>query len=209
MAIFGTLFKALNFFEQLERFKDIAKDFPDTEHFRININLGWQKLNEYYEILSETPIYYAGLALHPAYRWKWFERNWTDRPEWIDEAKNMVHDVWRFEYREAALPDRSHQPLSQFPSSGRLRTIRFRNTLNETATQRQKQVMVASRQAKTNTCIGLRTAKVVMAPSTILSLTGTRSDSSIQTYREWRLIFSRYNQCLLSVSVFSQQQVGW
>ncbi|KAJ4018268.1 hypothetical protein NW758_015021 [Fusarium oxysporum] len=56
---------------------------------------------------------------------------------------------------------------------------RFRNTLNETATQRQKQVIMASRQAKTNTCIGLRTAKVVMAPSTILSLTGTRSDSSI------------------------------
>ncbi|KAM6505446.1 hypothetical protein FSOLCH5_014663 [Fusarium solani] len=52
--------------EQLERFKDIAKDFPDPEHFRININLGWQKLNEYYELLSETPIYCTGLALHPA-----------------------------------------------------------------------------------------------------------------------------------------------
>ncbi|KAG7414965.1 hypothetical protein Forpi1262_v016895 [Fusarium oxysporum f. sp. raphani] len=101
--------------EQLERFKDIAKDFPDTEHFRININLGWQKLNEYYEILSETPIYYAGLALHPAYRWKWFERNWTDRPEWIDEAKNIVHDVWRFEYREAALPGQEPPAVEPVP----------------------------------------------------------------------------------------------
>ncbi|PNP52918.1 hypothetical protein FNYG_15795 [Fusarium nygamai] len=101
--------------EQLERFKDIAKDFPDTEHFRININLGWQKLNEYYEILSETPIDYAGLALHPAYRWKWFERNWTDRPEWIDEAKNMVHDVWRFEYREAALPGQEPPAVEPVP----------------------------------------------------------------------------------------------
>ncbi|KAG6979451.1 hypothetical protein FOFC_17288 [Fusarium oxysporum] len=101
--------------EQLERFKDIAKDFPDTEHFRININLGWQKLNEYYETLSDTPIYYTGLALHPAYRWKWFERNWTDRPEWIDEAKNMVHDVWRFEYREAALPGQEPPAVEPVP----------------------------------------------------------------------------------------------
>ena len=101
--------------EQLERFKDIAKDFPDPEHFRININLGWQKLNEYYEILSETPIYYAGLALHPAYRWKWFERNWNYHSEWIDEAKRIVHDVWRFEYREATLPGESLSAVEPVP----------------------------------------------------------------------------------------------
>ena len=91
--------------EQLEHFKDIAKDLPDPEHLRININLGWQKLNEYYEILNETPIYYTSLALHPAYRWKWFERNWAERPEWIDETKKIVHDVWYFEYTEATLPE--------------------------------------------------------------------------------------------------------
>jgi hypothetical protein len=105
---YGNIWDVIQGFEfllgQLERFKDIAKDFPDPEHFRININLGWQKLNEYYETLSDTPIYYTALALHPAYRWKWFERNWSDRPEWIDEAKRIVHDVWRFEYREATLP---------------------------------------------------------------------------------------------------------
>ncbi|KAG7435391.1 hypothetical protein Forpi1262_v002027 [Fusarium oxysporum f. sp. raphani] len=103
--------------EQLERFKDTAKDFPDTEHFRININLNWQKLNEYYEILSETPIYryYTGLALHPTYRWKWFQRNWNDRPGWIDEAENMVHDVWRFEYREAALPGQGPPSVEPVP----------------------------------------------------------------------------------------------
>ncbi|KFA68036.1 hypothetical protein S40285_09016 [Stachybotrys chlorohalonatus IBT 40285] len=81
--------------EQLERFKDIAKDFPDPEYFRININLGWQKLNEYYEILSETPIYYARLALHPAYR--------------------IVHDVWRFEYQEATLPRESLSAIEPVP----------------------------------------------------------------------------------------------
>ncbi|KAJ6436396.1 C6 finger domain-containingprotein [Purpureocillium lavendulum] len=103
--------------EQLERFKEIAKEFPDPEHFRININLGWQKLNEFYETLSDTPIYYTGLALHPAYRWKWFERNWADRPEWVDEAKKIVHDVWRFEYRGDTLPgEESEEPSAAEPA---------------------------------------------------------------------------------------------
>ncbi|ENH63533.1 hypothetical protein FOC1_g10000098, partial [Fusarium oxysporum f. sp. cubense race 1] len=81
-----------------------TKRFPDPEHFRININLGWQKLDKYYQLLSETPIYYTGLALHPAYRWKWFDRKWAGNPEWIRQAKRIVHDVWHYEYRETRLP---------------------------------------------------------------------------------------------------------
>ncbi|RYP68175.1 hypothetical protein DL771_006825 [Monosporascus sp. 5C6A] len=51
-------------------------------------------LNEYYTKLEETPIYVTALALHPAYRWRWFERNWIDHPEWIQHARDQVEDVW-------------------------------------------------------------------------------------------------------------------
>ncbi|KJZ69331.1 hypothetical protein HIM_11271 [Hirsutella minnesotensis 3608] len=106
---YGNVWDVVQGFEfllgQLEHYKDVAENFPDPEHFRININLGWQKLNDYYSTLSDTPIYYTSLALHPAYRWKWFERNWSDRLDWIDEAQRMVHDVWRAEYREVTLPE--------------------------------------------------------------------------------------------------------
>ncbi|KAM4068002.1 restless-like transposase [Hirsutella rhossiliensis] len=109
MGSYGNVWDVVQGFEfllgQLEHCKDVAENFPDPEHLRININLGWQKLNDYYSTLSDTPIYYTSLALHPAYRWKWFERNWGNRPDWIDEAQRIVHDVWRAEYREVTLPD--------------------------------------------------------------------------------------------------------
>ncbi|KJZ69572.1 hypothetical protein HIM_11034 [Hirsutella minnesotensis 3608] len=88
---------------KLESYKTMAERFPDPEHFRININLGWEKLDKYYQLLSDTPIYYAGLALHPAYRWKWFDQKWVDNPGWIRQAKKIVHDVWHYEYQGIAV----------------------------------------------------------------------------------------------------------
>ncbi|KAF6528009.1 hypothetical protein HZS61_008311 [Fusarium oxysporum f. sp. conglutinans] len=108
MGSYGNIWDVIQGFEflldKLEDYKAMAERFPDAEHFRININLGWQKLDKYYQLLSETPIYYTGLALHPAYRWKWFDRKWAGNPEWIRQAKRIVHDVWHYEYRETRLP---------------------------------------------------------------------------------------------------------
>ncbi|RKK34523.1 hypothetical protein BFJ69_g18707, partial [Fusarium oxysporum] len=64
--------------EVLEDYKQLASEIPDAEHFRINVNLGWEKLNKYYSRLDETPIYYTALALHPAFRWGYFENEWKD-----------------------------------------------------------------------------------------------------------------------------------
>ncbi|OAQ58921.1 restless-like transposase [Purpureocillium lilacinum] len=85
--------------EVLEDYKQLASEIPDPEHFRININLGWEKLNKYYSRLDETPIYYAALALHPAFRWGYFENEWKDNPTWVTKAKQMVREVWEAEYR--------------------------------------------------------------------------------------------------------------
>lgn len=100
---YGNIWDVIQGFEflmaKLEEYKAVAADYPDPEHFRININLGWQKLNKYYTILDETPIYYVALALHPAYRWGWFEEHWGKHPDWIATAKEMVQEVWETEYR--------------------------------------------------------------------------------------------------------------
>ncbi|KAJ0132354.1 Uncharacterized protein HZ326_24576, partial [Fusarium oxysporum f. sp. albedinis] len=68
------------------------------EHFRIGINLAWDKLDEYYQRLDETPIYYTAMALHPAYRWDWFDETWAHKPSWVEKAKEMVADVWLSDY---------------------------------------------------------------------------------------------------------------
>ncbi|KFA77852.1 hypothetical protein S40288_09764, partial [Stachybotrys chartarum IBT 40288] len=53
---------------ELEKAKAMVDQYPEPDHFRVNINLGWKKLDEYYNKLDETPIYYTSVALHPAYR---------------------------------------------------------------------------------------------------------------------------------------------
>jgi hypothetical protein len=74
----------------LEEFKRLSTTFPDAEQFRIGVNLAWEKLDKYYNLLNETPICYIALALHPAYRWDWFEEVWKDKPQWVNKAKTVV-----------------------------------------------------------------------------------------------------------------------
>ncbi|KAJ3454092.1 hypothetical protein MRS44_017986 [Fusarium solani] len=84
---------------ELEKAKAMVNQYPEPEHFKVNINLGWKKLDEYYNKLDETPIYYASLALHPAYRWGYFEMVWSGRPTWISKAKDVVQSVWDRGYK--------------------------------------------------------------------------------------------------------------
>ncbi|KAM3448286.1 hypothetical protein NHJ6243_010119 [Beauveria neobassiana] len=77
----------------LEKYKQLACGIPNSEHLRININLGWEKLNKYYSLLDKTPIYYTALALHPAFRWGYFENEWKDHPDWVVKAKQAVREV--------------------------------------------------------------------------------------------------------------------
>ncbi|KAK9774562.1 putative HAT C-terminal dimerization domain-containing protein [Seiridium cardinale] len=65
--------------DRLEDWKAIAEEYPDPEHFKVNIDLGWDKLNEYYTKLDETPAYYASAVMNPASRWNYFENIWTDK----------------------------------------------------------------------------------------------------------------------------------
>ena len=107
--LYGNMWDVAQAFEflltELEKWKSTAENHPDPEHFKININLGWKKLDQYYTKLTETPAYYASVVLHPQYRWNYFEQYWCDKPEWVDEAKAIVRDLW-LEYKSRAVqPD--------------------------------------------------------------------------------------------------------
>ncbi|KAK7997682.1 hypothetical protein PG989_005722 [Apiospora arundinis] len=89
--------------ETLESAKRAVANFPDGHHLAVNINLGWLKLNEYYEHLNDSPLVYGAAVLHPAYRWALFDDLWGDDDErrlWITKAKEMVQDLWEREYRD-------------------------------------------------------------------------------------------------------------
>ncbi|RYP56930.1 hypothetical protein DL770_010799 [Monosporascus sp. CRB-9-2] len=111
--------------DRLEEYKDRESELPDGQHLRVNINLAWKKLDEYYSKVEETPMYVTALALHPAYRWLWFERNWSDHPEWIQRAKQQVSDIWYTDYHNM---DVARQPTIEPPHK---RMKRFHNALQQ------------------------------------------------------------------------------
>ncbi|RYP07091.1 hypothetical protein DL764_002723 [Monosporascus ibericus] len=108
---YGNIWDVIPSFEflldRLERFKARVEDLPDSRYMAANLNLAWLKLNEYYTKLQETPIYVTALALHPAYRWRWFERNWANHPEWIQHARDQVEGVWLEGYAHMELLPRT------------------------------------------------------------------------------------------------------
>ncbi|KAJ0136861.1 putative Cell division control protein 2 [Fusarium oxysporum f. sp. albedinis] len=113
--------------ESLESAKRAVANFPDSHHLAVNINLGWLKLNEYYEHLNDSPLIYGAAVLHPAYRWALFDDLWGDDDErqlWITKAKEMVQDLWEREYRDLEVDD----PEIELPANKRLKTSRNKFT---------------------------------------------------------------------------------
>ncbi|KAG7423622.1 hypothetical protein Forpi1262_v015343 [Fusarium oxysporum f. sp. raphani] len=113
--------------ETLESAKRAVAKFPDGHHLAVNINLGWLKLNEYYEHLNDSPLIYGAAVLHPAYRWALFDDLWGDDDEkqlWITKAKEMVQDLWEREYRDLEVDD----PEIELPANKRLKTSRNKFT---------------------------------------------------------------------------------
>ena len=102
---FGSMTDVLEAFEfllgKLEDAKSHVERHPEPEQFAFNINLGWKKLDKYYNTLRDSPVYYAAAALHPSLRWDYFDEVWGQQhPDWIDEAKDIVQHLWETEYRD-------------------------------------------------------------------------------------------------------------
>lgn len=105
---FGAIWQVLPTFEKrLSHFESLRVQYPIAEtissvedtlitpqhHFTTSINLGWQKLNEYYNKLDETPVYVAAVVLHPRMKWRYLEKRWADE-EWLMSAKKAFSSLW-------------------------------------------------------------------------------------------------------------------
>lgn len=97
----------------LEEAKEKIDQYAEPEHFRVNVQLAWEKLNEYYDKLDDTPMYYAALAFHPAFGWNVVEREWDTRPEWVRNAKKMVKQVWDDCYSKLEITHMSGEPVAK------------------------------------------------------------------------------------------------
>jgi hypothetical protein len=56
----------------------------------VGINLRWKKLNKYYTLTDESPVYVAAVVLHPGLTWRWLKKAWKGRPIWITTVEALV-----------------------------------------------------------------------------------------------------------------------
>ncbi|KAG6990049.1 Zinc finger BED domain-containing protein RICESLEEPER 2 [Fusarium oxysporum f. sp. conglutinans] len=98
---FGAIWEVLLTMEwllkHLEEFK-VQHELDEEPHLRIGCNLGWRKLDRYYTLTEDSPVYLAALILHPAFRWSTVESQWVDHPDWLVRGKAAVQELWE-EYR--------------------------------------------------------------------------------------------------------------
>ena len=84
-------------------------------HFSTNINLGWQKADAYYTKTDAVPIYRAAVVLHPRLKWRWFERYWATKPQWLKAAREAVDKLWE-QYRHTPVHDDEYTNLASNPT---------------------------------------------------------------------------------------------
>jgi hypothetical protein len=109
----GAVWEILPTFEWLlrhfEELKVRYKNHPNP-HFRHNVNLAWMKLDKYYTMTDNSPIYMAGVVLHPRMKWAFVDKHWSDKPDWRVRAKGSVQSLWETEYKHLPLPGPSECP---------------------------------------------------------------------------------------------------
>ncbi|OXV09396.1 hypothetical protein Egran_02841 [Elaphomyces granulatus] len=81
-----------------------AKD----RHLSAVVELAWDKCTEYYRKLDDTPIYIAGVILHPSHKWQRLETLWGGSKKtrrWIQEGKAKIKAFWESDYKTFEVPD--------------------------------------------------------------------------------------------------------
>ena len=61
-----------------------------------DVELAWDKCTEYYRKLDDTPIYLAGVILHPSHKWQRLEALWggsKKTKKWIQDGKAKILGV--------------------------------------------------------------------------------------------------------------------
>jgi hypothetical protein len=70
----------------------MADEGPTYEWLHICCEKAWEKLNDYYQLINESPVYYTAMVMDPSLKYAWFEQRWNEPPkrEWIPGVKAIV-----------------------------------------------------------------------------------------------------------------------
>lgn len=99
----GSIWEALPAVELLLKHLERQKEeYWDNNQLSISINLAWSKLNEYYTLMDDTPIYAAALFLHPKFRFDYFKRRWNTETlqAYQEPTLAAIRKLYNEEYRD-------------------------------------------------------------------------------------------------------------
>jgi hAT family C-terminal dimerisation region len=84
--------------EKLETAKVEYLDHPSA-HLCTCINLAWSKLDKYYTLTGQSPVYIAAVVLNPRFKWEYLEGAWSSKPDWIQIARTQLKELWAEYYQ--------------------------------------------------------------------------------------------------------------
>lgn len=87
----------------------------ERAYMRASINNAWVKLDYYYALLAESPLFAAAVILHPGHGLPFLEEVWSDQGQWLVDAKQDLEAYFNRWYRH---PEASRDPFSPSPSPG-------------------------------------------------------------------------------------------
>lgn len=86
----------------------------ERAYMRASIINAWVKLDEYYTLLADSPLYSAAIILHLEYGLSFLEEVWADQGQWLLNAKQDLKDYFERWY----LASEDHDgPFSPSPSA--------------------------------------------------------------------------------------------
>ena len=81
----------------------------ECNHLYLNIQLKWQKVNEYYDKLDDLAVYVAAFLLHPRYWLVKLKSLWLSKTDWIETAEKVFKQLWQY-YKELNIGKKPIQP---------------------------------------------------------------------------------------------------
>ena len=60
-------------------------------------------MSRYYTLTDLVPACFVAIALNPEMKYKYFENEWEDCADWIENAKDMVQRVWKAKYQQESI----------------------------------------------------------------------------------------------------------
>jgi hypothetical protein len=68
-------------------------DESPEDHIAINLRAAWQKADDYYSKLDDSPAYYAATILHPMYK-HYCDKAWAKKPDWLEASNASFQALW-------------------------------------------------------------------------------------------------------------------